>query len=97
MKAQELKQLIREEIRRVLKEIDNVVPTEPTKPIGMSTFLKSKSVDPTLSKGLSTKEIKVIQNLINLVLQKAQKGDVTFVANKVTDILANLTKSIKSI
>jgi len=93
MKIQEFRKVIREEVRKVVKEVDN----EPmgTTPIRLNTYLKTKSADPNLTKGLSSKEIKVIQDLIDIVLQKGQKGDVTTAVNKVKDILANMTKSIK--
>ena len=108
MKVVELKKIIREEVRRVVKEME-VTPTPPTppttttaptttaKPVAMKQFLQNKIADPNIAKGLSAQEMKVIQDLIDLVLTKGRGGDVATVVSKVKDILAGQTKAIKTV
>lgn len=102
MKVVELKKIIREEVRRVVKEME-VTPTTPTaptttataKPVGMKQFLQKKIADPNIAKGLSPQENKAIQDLIDLMLTKGHGGDITAITTKVQGILANMTKAIK--
>ena len=105
MKVVELKKIIREEVRRVVKEME-VTPTPPTtttaptttaKQVAMKQFLQNKIADPNIAKGLSAQEMKVIQDLIDLVLTKGRGGDVATVVSKVKDILAGQTKAIKTV
>ena len=99
MKVVVLKKIIREEVRRVVKEME-VTPTTPTataKPVAMKQFLQNKIADPNIAKGLSAQEMKVIQDLIDLVLTKGRGGDVATVVSKVKDILAGQTKAIKTV